>query len=86
VRYCGFAGYRVVTILWNLGWLVFTHGATEGNLLPWLHFVAPLLIGLGSVKDRLGYPSAQLDYRLETIQVISLALWKLLLNKRIYRF
>ncbi len=37
-----------VTILWNLGWLVVLPIARPKDMYyPWLHYVAPLLIGIG---------------------------------------
>lgn len=37
-----------VTILWNLGWLVILPVARPKDMYyPWLHYVAPLLIGIG---------------------------------------
>jgi hypothetical protein len=36
------------TILWNLGWLVILPAARPQNMYyPWLHHIAPLLIGIG---------------------------------------
>jgi hypothetical protein len=37
-----------VTILWNIGWLVMLPIARPKDMYyPWLHYVAPLLIGIG---------------------------------------
>jgi hypothetical protein len=37
-----------ITILWNLGWLVVLPVARPKDMYyPWLHYVAPLLIGIG---------------------------------------
>jgi hypothetical protein len=37
-----------VTILWNFGWLVILPVARPKDMYyPWLHYVAPLLIGIG---------------------------------------
>jgi hypothetical protein len=37
-----------VTILWNLGWLVILPMARPKDMYyPWLHYVAPILIGIG---------------------------------------
>ncbi|MCL4562996.1 MAG: hypothetical protein M1281_20580 [Chloroflexi bacterium] len=41
----GWVGWA--TIIWNLGWLVILPIARPRNIYyPWLHFVAPLLIGI----------------------------------------
>ena len=42
----GWVGWA--TILWNLGWLVVLPVARPKDMYyPWLHYVAPLLIGIG---------------------------------------
>jgi hypothetical protein len=41
----GWVGWA--TILWNLGWLVILPIARPADMYyPWLHYVAPLLIGI----------------------------------------
>ena len=41
------------TIIWNLGWLVILPIARPQEMYyPWLHYVAPLLIGIGLLLKR----------------------------------